>query len=342
MNIDKIIAACLDEGRRRIIVPGFGAFIRRSGGEVAFVDILNTDDGVLAAEVQRREGVTGDEARTTVDKYAFHLKTELLYNKTVVVEGVGIIRMTSDGSFDLDLPDDESSVQEEELVAAAMADLAAIQAEKAAAQETAEGSVVVVVEPDEATGTPVEEPEAVVEPNQKEEAEKESEPENCKLAVAEEVAVGEAAVSDPDMKLGAIASKRTERELIRELLYGDEDADELAAKAELKAREAETEVAQDDAEKPAYRSNRYNFGGEQQPDAQPEQQETDVQERPQVNLRKPKKKRVDMVVIIAVIALLVAAAVLIYGEMSTGNMNFDLKELINRSNSDEVVIQEVE
>ena len=36
---------------KRITVPGFGSFIRKENGQIAFVEILRADDGVLSSLV---------------------------------------------------------------------------------------------------------------------------------------------------------------------------------------------------------------------------------------------------------------------------------------------------
>lgn len=92
MTLDNIIKEYIaSSDARRIVIPGVGAFIKRSGGELAFVDILRTDDGVLAGEVARRKAISADKATAKVAKYASALKSELDKGRTVTIAGLGAI-----------------------------------------------------------------------------------------------------------------------------------------------------------------------------------------------------------------------------------------------------------
>ncbi len=92
MALDRIITEyILSPDARRIIIPGIGAFIKRGGGELVFMDILSADDGVLTGEVSRQEEIPADKAADKVAKYAASLKAELDKGRAVNIEGLGAI-----------------------------------------------------------------------------------------------------------------------------------------------------------------------------------------------------------------------------------------------------------
>lgn len=375
IHIDGVVAGCLAGERRRIVIPSFGAFIKRPEGGLAFIDILNSDDGKLNAELQRRLGLTGDEARRAAEKYAHRLKTELLYNKRVEIDGIGTLCMTADGSFEIYPPSPGGTGAPEESVAGGNARQTEIEtkpepapapeAKSAGSEQISEPEEQFTTEPgesgeDHGAGIPVSGPENA-EPNPEiETAAAIREPlvpgdpaesgvsDSVKNDFAEpaEVAASEESVPDtgePEPEYGIRSLK--DREMLRSLLYGDDDTAEIEAKYEALSAAAEpvatTEPAataepaaaahlKSEPEQPGYASTAHRESelegredriGRTEPAAQ-----EDVR---QVQLRRPKKKRVDVILVIAIIAIIVAAAVIIYGETAVGNLNIDLKELMH-------------
>lgn len=404
MNIDNIITECLNGEKRRIIIPGFGAFIRRPGGELVFVDILNSDDGILAAEVQRRQGISGDEARRAVDKYSYHLKTELLYNKAAKIEGLGTLKMTADGSYELEPPAVPEAGQTDipESERGTVVDLTAVGEYHASeepglpAQAEAGGEVTATEEPEDTdavitdnevaqelrtnaeeghgieeswpenaadisntreSAEPVEESSVrvvedttiVVEEPETHEIITQIVPENIDHAGTEGGKVNETVIPQSENNVNEepagreadtgnviipeTADRRSDREKLRDLLYGDEDV------------EIRDSDIKEDAEKPVEVKQQAGLSGK--PDAfgellrekearasgrdgltavEPESQ------RPQVQLRRPKKKRMDAVIIVAIIAIVVAIAVLVYGEVTKSNLDVDFKEWFQSEN----------
>ena len=61
---------------RRLVIPGFGAFMVKETGEKLFSDLLRTDDGVLYS-LLREKGLSEMEAAVTVDRFAFEVRHEL-------------------------------------------------------------------------------------------------------------------------------------------------------------------------------------------------------------------------------------------------------------------------
>ena len=75
LNLNKIIAEYL-ASNRRLVIPEFGAFVKKESGEVVFSELLRTDDGVLASLLTAR-GLSAMEVAVVVDRYIFEVRHEL-------------------------------------------------------------------------------------------------------------------------------------------------------------------------------------------------------------------------------------------------------------------------
>ena len=71
----EVISDYLRENRR-LVVPGFGAFMVKESGERLFSDLLRTDDGVLAS-LLRAKGMNEMEAAVTIDRFIFEMRYDL-------------------------------------------------------------------------------------------------------------------------------------------------------------------------------------------------------------------------------------------------------------------------
>ena len=71
----EVISGHLRENRR-LVVPGFGAFMVKESGERLFSDLLRTDDGVLASLLRAR-GMNEMEAAVTIDRFIFEMRYDL-------------------------------------------------------------------------------------------------------------------------------------------------------------------------------------------------------------------------------------------------------------------------
>ena len=61
---------------RRLVVPGFGAFMVKESGERLFSNLLNSDDGILTS-LLREKGLSEMEAAVTIDRFIFEVRREL-------------------------------------------------------------------------------------------------------------------------------------------------------------------------------------------------------------------------------------------------------------------------
>ena len=71
----EVILAYL-QTNRRLVVPGFGAFMVKESGERIFSDLLRTDDGVLFS-LLRAKGLSEMEAAVVSDRFVFEVRHEL-------------------------------------------------------------------------------------------------------------------------------------------------------------------------------------------------------------------------------------------------------------------------
>ena len=71
----EVISDYLRENRR-LVVPGFGAFMVKESGERLFSDLLRTDDGILAS-LLRAKGMNEMEAAVTIDRFIFEMRYDL-------------------------------------------------------------------------------------------------------------------------------------------------------------------------------------------------------------------------------------------------------------------------
>ncbi|MCQ2201779.1 MAG: SPOR domain-containing protein [Bacteroidales bacterium] len=94
--MDKYIQQLLTDNTR-VIVPGFGAFIRPQGeGELMFNQFLSFDDGMLSNKVKDAEGISSEEATQKINSYVAQVNEQLNEGKTVSIEGVGSFKKEGD------------------------------------------------------------------------------------------------------------------------------------------------------------------------------------------------------------------------------------------------------
>ncbi len=84
---------------RRVIIPGFGAFIvrQKEPWEVSFNELLTFDDGLLSGHIEKVEKTDRASAEKKVTGYAGNLKEELKENKYVSLPGIGELAMDAGG-----------------------------------------------------------------------------------------------------------------------------------------------------------------------------------------------------------------------------------------------------
>lgn len=100
--VNKIIADYLKAGKR-IVIPQFGSFLHRdTDGGVVFVSFLRKDDGVLAGQLSTIYGLSSEEAYGVIAEYVDQIKKSVAERGYFVVEGVGQLKIDSNGVYYLD------------------------------------------------------------------------------------------------------------------------------------------------------------------------------------------------------------------------------------------------
>ena len=101
--INKIIAEYL-RTNKRLVVPHFGAFIRKENSEaIVFVPFLKTDDGVLQQLLVSEYGMDSADAQAVIDEYIAEIKESIAARGAYVIEGVGRLMTDSNGICYLEL-----------------------------------------------------------------------------------------------------------------------------------------------------------------------------------------------------------------------------------------------
>lgn len=76
VKVEELILAYL-QSNRRLVVPGFGAFMAKEGGERVFSELLRNDDGVLASLLKESNRLSDMEAAIVIDRFIFEVRHEL-------------------------------------------------------------------------------------------------------------------------------------------------------------------------------------------------------------------------------------------------------------------------
>lgn len=302
-----IIDGMLRNGARRAIIPGVGAFIRKESGEVIFSDLLRCDDGAMAAYLVEHEGITPAMAQERTRAYAGRVQAELTRSGRVEFPGWGILSRTEQGHYRFvpanrqepaATPCDHCQPAVEEQAAsphAQPADTAATPSPEAEersrtgfaespAAEPARPAASVQEETTPATMPSVEEAAAahpVAEPTDG--------PIQAETAPAPVAAISDASAAAVGSGREGMAARRTGQQRLRNVLFDEEET----------SGEAQAATAT----------------GGSQAGPQTDRAEEPAPYRPEIHIRRPNRprKRMDGVLVIAVIALVITLGVLVYG-----------------------------
>ncbi len=100
--IEQVIQDYL-RNNRRLVLPEFGAFLKKEEGAVLFVPFLNKDDGVLTGLVAQAYGATQAEARGIVSQYVAAMHAAIDGNGFYVIPGLGTLKPDANGILGLDV-----------------------------------------------------------------------------------------------------------------------------------------------------------------------------------------------------------------------------------------------
>lgn len=84
----------------RVVLPGFGAFLRKVQGEqLIFSPFLKGDDGFLNSFVAQEYGVSQEDATTMVAAFVEHIREVLSAKNKFYINGVGTLLVDDNGSI---------------------------------------------------------------------------------------------------------------------------------------------------------------------------------------------------------------------------------------------------
>ena len=302
-----IIDGMLRNGARRAIIPGVGAFIRKESGEVIFSDLLRCDDGAMAAYLVEHEGITPAMAQERTRAYAGRVQAELTRSGRVEFPGWGILSRTEQGYYRFvpanrqepaAAPCDHCQPAVEEQAASPHAEpvdaatMPSPEAEERSRTGFAESPAAEPVRPvasvQEETApaaTPSVEEAAAAHPV----AEPTDGPIQAETAPAPVAAISDASAAAVGSGREGMAARRTGQQRLRNVLFDEEET----------SGEAQAATAT----------------GGSQAGPQTDRAEEPAPYRPEIHIRRPNRprKRMDGVLVIAVIALVITLGVLVYG-----------------------------
>lgn len=99
--IERTILHIFNDGGKRVILPSFGALIKRESGEIAFTDMLTEDDGVLTAECIYLYDKSKEEVRHEIESFILSLHDSLVNNNKATIAGIGTIAKNPSGVYAL-------------------------------------------------------------------------------------------------------------------------------------------------------------------------------------------------------------------------------------------------
>ena len=302
-----IIDGMLRNGARRAIIPGVGAFIRKESGEVIFSDLLRCDDGAMAAYLVEHEGITPAMAQERTRAYAGRVQAELTRSGRVEFPGWGILSRTEQGHYRFvpanrqepaAAPCDHCQSAVEEQAAsphAQPADTAATPSPEAGERSRAGFAGSPAAEPARPAASVQEETTPATMPSVEEAAaahpvaEPTDGPIQAETAPALVAAISDASAAAVGSGREGMAARRTGQQRLRNVLFDEEET----------TGEAQAATAT----------------GGSQAGPQTDRAEEPAPYRPEIHIRRPNRprKRMDGVLVIAVIALVITLGVLVYG-----------------------------
>ena len=271
---------------RRLILPGVGAFVRRTeGGEIVFVEMFKQNDGVLTNLISQKMDISAEQANILIERLITELQHDLRYYGYYTIPALGTLRQTEKSIiFQADAP-------------------ASLQAEQPQAVQSKE------VTPPAPRYEKVEEQEIVATPKEEKPAptvEKKPEPKV-------EVAAAPKAEPQPAPKVEEpvrpAEKERTTTDNVKFKLFTSEsEATKSAKQSEAKEPKRVTKPS------PATQE-RFRF------EAHKDSEESAPQ---RISIRtNRKRKKMDGVTLLAIIAAAIAVIVIIYGLVSSPGPVFD-------------------
>ncbi|MFI3295140.1 MAG: hypothetical protein R3Y19_03890 [Rikenellaceae bacterium] len=100
----------------KLIIPGFGAFLRKEGiGTLVFSPFLKRDDGVLVKIISDEYGVSLEDAHSMIGEWVDSIHQTLAEKSKYHIDGIGLLMLDSNGAISMvnEIQDSSSSSLEE-------------------------------------------------------------------------------------------------------------------------------------------------------------------------------------------------------------------------------------
>ena len=302
--IENAIKKLFERGERKVVIPGTGVILKRETSEMLFSDMLRHDDGRLAACIAELNGIPKEQAVALLAAYADGIASNLANNGSATIRGIGTIIRQADGTYQMVA---EAEVPEVQAVAESVS----------------------VPEP-EPQLPPVTAPQSMCGPDPDLQHRPEAEP------------IPQATDSNTEQNfIKPTEDTKINKAKLRAALYGDEPEDEEEAPtlATTTVRTASTTTTSAESiVTPAATFFGSTSTTEQPasdcPTAQPSDNATP--QRPEIHIRRPgrTKRKPDVVMIAAIVALLIGLGVLLYGYVTKNRLDIEDNYIETSINTD--------
>lgn len=102
--MDNTLLKQLIEQHRRVVIPDFGAFLKKEtpeGESLVFSPFLRKDDGMVTDALVQEYGVETEDARAMVGEFVIYLRQSLASTGKYYIEGVGMLKADANGTVTL-------------------------------------------------------------------------------------------------------------------------------------------------------------------------------------------------------------------------------------------------
>lgn len=102
--IESIITDYLQQNRR-LVLPELGAFLKKDSGDIVFAPFLNKNDGILSGLVSQNYGTSATEADEIIFQYVDKIRSGIAANGLFLVHPLGSLKKDPNGLLFLDTKD---------------------------------------------------------------------------------------------------------------------------------------------------------------------------------------------------------------------------------------------
>lgn len=100
--MDNELLIKLISNNNRLIIPNFGAFLRKDESKnIVFSPFLKRDDGVLNKAISSEFGIDADQASDMIEQYVNHINSTLEAKNTYYLSGIGVLMTNENGAVTL-------------------------------------------------------------------------------------------------------------------------------------------------------------------------------------------------------------------------------------------------